>query len=306
MAVCEAAMLSSKWNYRFGEREKTKFGIDSDEEVRSNVRKGCQTRVNLRIIGFACRNTVSLTFVDSSGPSRSTRLESFKTDLRVGRCMMIFKRQPSSMEYLTISLAMMHSLHPIPIFKFILILAKTFWLRSIEVRFQMQNRTMHHLNPMCVGNIIKPREAKSAPSVEFQSDPDSLWTLALTTPDGHFTDESKEYLHWMVANIKGSDISSGEELCNYLQPFPPFGTGYFRYIFVLYKQVWRLVEILCCSWTGNSRFRHLRLIWVKRRDQQIATVWRSELFQQGSSLKSTKSLWFHLVWLFFKQTGIQV
>lgn len=68
-------------------------------------------------------------------------------------------------------------------------------------------------------------------------DKDALWTLVLTNPDGHFTDDNKEYLHWMVANIRGEDIASGETLCDYLQPFPAYGTGYHRYIFVLYRQV---------------------------------------------------------------------
>ncbi|KAJ4432200.1 hypothetical protein ANN_20816, partial [Periplaneta americana] len=37
-------------------------------------------------------------------------------------------------------------------------------------------------------------------------------------------------------NIPGSDISKGEVVWNYLQPFPPRGTGYHRLVFILYKQ----------------------------------------------------------------------
>ena len=37
-------------------------------------------------------------------------------------------------------------------------------------------------------------------------------------------------------NIPGNEVVKGEELCNYLQPFPPRGIGYCRYIFILYKQ----------------------------------------------------------------------
>ena len=121
------------------------------------------------------------------------------------------------------------------------------------------------------GNIIKPKEATKVPHVEFSSsehDPDSLWTLVLTNPDGHFTDESSEYLHWMVGNIKGSDIASGQTVCDYLQPFPPKGTGYHRYIFVLYKQVSAkitelFVYIIRCthfifpSFSGSLKFHEL-------------------------------------------------
>ena len=77
---------------------------------------------------------------------------------------------------------------------------------------------------------------------EQEGDDDSLWTLVMTNPDGHFEEDEAEYLHWMVANISGqggvADLAtSGDTICPYLQPFPPYGTGFHRFVFVLYKQV---------------------------------------------------------------------
>lgn len=37
-------------------------------------------------------------------------------------------------------------------------------------------------------------------------------------------------------NIPNGDVSKGELIVPYLQPFPPRGTGYHRHVFVLYKQ----------------------------------------------------------------------
>jgi len=37
-------------------------------------------------------------------------------------------------------------------------------------------------------------------------------------------------------NIPNGDVSKGDLIAPYLQPFPSKGTGYQRYIFVLYKQ----------------------------------------------------------------------
>jgi len=37
-------------------------------------------------------------------------------------------------------------------------------------------------------------------------------------------------------NIPGSDISRGEKLVDYIQPFPVRGTGAHRFIFVLFEQ----------------------------------------------------------------------
>jgi large subunit ribosomal protein L38 len=116
--------------------------------------------------------------------------------------------------------------------------------RYMEVRYDVKDDRDLVL-PVHRGNIVKPKEATVAPNVAWQvedGDEDALWTLVMTTPDGHFKDESSEYLHWMVGNIKGDDLATGTLLCEYMQPFPPFGTGYHRYVFVLYKQV-RLVTI---------------------------------------------------------------
>ena len=91
------------------------------------------------------------------------------------------------------------------------------------------------VTPVYRGNVIKPKESQTEPQIFFD-DSDSLWTLVMTNPDSHFSDPQAEYLHWMVSNINGNDIKSGETLAPYLQPFPAFGTGFQRFIFVLYKQ----------------------------------------------------------------------
>lgn len=90
------------------------------------------------------------------------------------------------------------------------------------------------------GNTIKPSEASTQPNVEFASKPEDLWTLVLTNPDGNLYDNDAECLHWFVGNIPGGDVSKGEVICDYLQPFPPKGTGYHRLIFLLFKQEHRV------------------------------------------------------------------
>uniref|UniRef100_T1IS83 Large ribosomal subunit protein mL38 n=1 Tax=Strigamia maritima TaxID=126957 RepID=T1IS83_STRMM len=96
--------------------------------------------------------------------------------------------------------------------------------------------------PVFNGNHLKPSEVamfsimKSMPEIEFPSDPQSLWTLVATNLDCHFEQDSFEYLLWFVGNIRGNDISTGETICDYLQPFPAKGSGYQRVVFVLYKQ----------------------------------------------------------------------
>ncbi|XP_057651667.1 39S ribosomal protein L38, mitochondrial [Diorhabda carinulata] len=90
--------------------------------------------------------------------------------------------------------------------------------------------------PVYFGNIIKPADSIKCPKVLYDSDENILWTLTLVNPDGHFTENSSEYIHWCVTNIPGSNIENGETIIEYLQPFPPKGIGYHRMIFILYKQ----------------------------------------------------------------------
>ncbi|XP_023936620.2 39S ribosomal protein L38, mitochondrial [Bicyclus anynana] len=90
--------------------------------------------------------------------------------------------------------------------------------------------------PVYYGNVIKPAEALESPIVSYESDGNTLWTLALTNLDGHLKENDKEYVHWLIANIPGNSIEKGDVIVDYLRPFPLKGTGCHRYTFVLYKQ----------------------------------------------------------------------
>lgn len=93
-----------------------------------------------------------------------------------------------------------------------------------------------YLNPVHHGNILPSSAVVHEPQVQFTSCPDDIWTLVLTNLDGHLVDTESEYLHWIIGNIRGNNLQTGEVLCDYMQPFPWRGTGYHRLVFVLYKQ----------------------------------------------------------------------
>ena len=46
--------------------------------------------------------------------------------------------------------------------------------------------------PVHRGNIVKPREAAAAPTVEFPSAESGLWTLVMTGLDSHLQSEDKQ------------------------------------------------------------------------------------------------------------------
>ncbi|XP_075418346.1 large ribosomal subunit protein mL38 [Tenrec ecaudatus] len=92
------------------------------------------------------------------------------------------------------------------------------------------------LMPVYYGNEVAPTEASQAPEVTYEAAEGSLWTLLLTNLDGHLLEPEAEYVHWLVTNIPGNKVTDGQETCPYLPPFPARGSGFHRYVFLLFKQ----------------------------------------------------------------------
>jgi len=82
----------------------------------------------------------------------------------------------------------------------------------------------------------------------------SLFTLVCVDPDAPSRrDPSKrEWRHWLVVNIPGSDIGKGEALTPYTGPHPPKDSGLHRYVFLLYKQPDQITPAALDN-TGDNR-----------------------------------------------------
>jgi phosphatidylethanolamine-binding protein (PEBP) family uncharacterized protein len=88
-------------------------------------------------------------------------------------------------------------------------------------------------------------ETASQPTVsEIPSE--GCYTLVMIDPDAGGTpngprpgNSDRYYLHWIVVNISGGNIMSGDAIVPYNGPTPPPGTGFknqHEYIFQLYEQ----------------------------------------------------------------------
>lgn len=88
------------------------------------------------------------------------------------------------------------------------------------------------------GVELTPTQVKNQPQVEWEADSNELYTLLMTDPDAPSREEPKfrEWHHWLVGNIPGSDISKGEVLSAYVGSGPPKGTGLHRYVLLVFKQ----------------------------------------------------------------------
>ena len=75
--------------------------------------------------------------------------------------------------------------------------------------------------------LTKPNVRYSRPSQDFS-------TLLIWDPDA----PAKSWVHWLIVNIPGSQISQGQEILRYEPPTPP--SGIHRYFVTLYTQPGKL------------------------------------------------------------------
>ena len=91
---------------------------------------------------------------------------------------------------------------------------------------------------MKFGNELTPLSVKDEPTVQWSAEEKEYYTLIMTGPDAPSRAEPTygQIKHWMVVNIPGTDLMKGETLADYKGSCPSIGSGFHRYIFLVYKQ----------------------------------------------------------------------
>lgn len=94
---------------------------------------------------------------------------------------------------------------------------------------------------MSLGNELTPTQVRNQPLVYWPVRNDTrstYYTLIMVDPDAYsrMNPTQREVKHWLVGNILGNDISTGETIAEYLGSAPPNGSDYHRYVFLLYQQ----------------------------------------------------------------------
>ena len=89
-----------------------------------------------------------------------------------------------------------------------------------------------------LGQELATTDVVDEPQVSWEADPDKYYTLIMYDPDAPSRLEPKfaDIKHWLVVNIKGCDVKSGEVIAEYVGSGPSQGTGLHRYIFLVYEQ----------------------------------------------------------------------
>ncbi|WAR17475.1 OV16-like protein [Mya arenaria] len=77
------------------------------------------------------------------------------------------------------------------------------------------------------GGRMWPRDVRSPPSVSYDAEPDSYYTLICNDPDAPSRADPKfgEFHHWLVTNVPGCRIEDGDERTAYIGSGAPKGTA---------------------------------------------------------------------------------
>ncbi|XP_054286026.1 uncharacterized protein LOC129002333 [Macrosteles quadrilineatus] len=120
------------------------------------------------------------------------------------------------------------------------------------LRWSLALKLTYANNIVDYGNELTPTQVKLPPVVDYWADRDSWFLLSMVDPDA-----STQFLHWLVGNIPGNDVASGDNLAEYVGSGPPKGTGLHRYVFLLYKQSGNITfdePLLDTSYRGRRNF----------------------------------------------------
>jgi phosphatidylethanolamine-binding protein (PEBP) family uncharacterized protein len=101
----------------------------------------------------------------------------------------------------------------------------------LEVRFGS--------NQVNLGNTLTPTQVKDPPThIQWPADDNALYTVMMTDPDAPSRKDPKfrEWHHWLVVNVPGTKVNSGEAISQYIGSGPPEKTGLHRYVLLVYKQ----------------------------------------------------------------------
>lgn len=74
-----------------------------------------------------------------------------------------------------------------------------------------------------LGNILTPTQVQDQPVIEYEAEKDSYYTLTMQDPDAPSRREPsrREFRHWLIVNIPGSEITKGETVFEYIGSGPP-------------------------------------------------------------------------------------
>jgi len=139
-----------------------------------------------------------------------------------------------------------------------------------------------------LGQVLAPEDCQQPPHLYFRSDPEKLYTIICFDPDAPSratAPQNKNWLHWIVVNVPGSNVDVGETTVTYVPPGPPFDSGLHRYVVLVFEQnkniMWPRFDWLQKTHENRDNWCLVKFIdeWKKHwtgEEPIAAGCWRSE------------------------------
>ncbi|CAH0386252.1 unnamed protein product [Bemisia tabaci] len=90
-----------------------------------------------------------------------------------------------------------------------------------------------------IGEELKPEVAENKPTLKWPVKKGKFYCIIFIDPDNPSPKKPKwkSYQHWVLTNIHGLNVSSGEHISHYMGPTPRETLdGIHRYVFLIYEQ----------------------------------------------------------------------
>nr|XP_018905855.1 PREDICTED: protein D3-like [Bemisia tabaci] len=97
----------------------------------------------------------------------------------------------------------------------------------------------YHSRGINFGNLVSCSEVENMPVVvDWEHEDGAYYTLVMTGPDypSQKNHTDREYLHWLVTNIKGNHFMAGDTLAEYSGATKKYISDAHRFLFVVLKQ----------------------------------------------------------------------
>nr|XP_018901362.1 PREDICTED: protein D2-like isoform X2 [Bemisia tabaci] len=110
----------------------------------------------------------------------------------------------------------------------------------IKIAYTYPHSNLEDARVVSFGNTLKPSHLYEYPKqIEWPGYSEKYYSLMMVDVDApsRLNPSQREKIHWLIVNIPGPKVVYDKDiLFNYIGPRPTQGTGFHRYVFLVYEQ----------------------------------------------------------------------
>lgn len=130
-----------------------------------------------------------------------------------------------------------------------------------------------------LGAVLTPSAVHERPRINYNIHANRFYTVVLLDMDAPSRAHpiAAQWLHWLVINVPGRDLSRGDTIAEYAGPTPPQGTGQHRYVVLVYEQTKKIlpedqVRIARDSQNGRAKWHLERYLAANDAGAKLVSI----------------------------------